>query len=142
GEAGGPAELIGWGYEFTREQQAEVDGREVTWQERVLVVQSLAQQDSQKARLEKALQQAEGQLARLTLPGKGRKVWREEAELQQAIEAIKKGHGVEGLLSAVVQRQEKQRKSYGKPGRPTEAAQAKVEVEVRYRIAGVSRNNE
>jgi transposase len=141
-EAGQPPELIGWGYEFTRTLQARVDEREVTWTERVQVVQSLAQQNSQKARLQKSLQQAEEQLSRLTLPGKGRKVWREEGELQQAIEAIAKEHQVEGLLSVAVQPEEKQTRKYGKPGRPAEAAAAKVEVEVRYRISRVSRNNE
>ena len=140
-EVGEPPDLIGWGYEFTRTLPAEVDGREVIWTERVQVVQSVAQQDSQKGRLEKSLQQAERQLGRLTLPGKGRKVWREEEELHQAIEVIKKEHQVEGLLSVVVQREEKQIKKYQKPGRPTEADQAKVGVEVRYRITGVSRNN-
>src|SRR5262245_17097550 len=119
-EVGQPPELVGWGYEFTRTLQAEVDGREVTWAERVAVVQSLAQQDGQKARLEKALQQAEERLGRLTLPGRGRKTWREEGQLQQAIESIKKEHRVEGLLSVVVQREQKRGKSYGKPGRPAE----------------------
>jgi transposase len=103
-------------------------------------VQSLAQQDGQKIKLEKELRQAEGKLGRLTLSGKGRKVWREEGELRRAIEAIKEEHGVEGLLSVTVEREEKERRSYGKPGRPTEASQAKVEVEVRYRISGVSRD--
>ena len=141
-EVGQPPELIGWGYEFTRTLQTKVDEREVTWTERVQVVQSLAQQNSQKARLEKALQQAEEQLSRLTLSGKGRKIWREEGELRQAVEAIEKEHQVEGLLGVEVQKQEKQTKKYGKAGRPTDGAEAKVEVETRYRIAAVSRNNE
>jgi transposase len=97
-------------------------------------VQSVAHQDSQKARLEKGLQQAEGELGRLTLSGKGRKVWRQEPELHQAIAAITQEHQVEGLLSVVVQREEKETKKYGKPGRPGEAGRAQVEVEVRYRI--------
>jgi transposase len=137
-----PPELLGKGYEFTRTLQATVDGREVTWPERVQVVQSLAQQDSQKARLEKRLQQAEEQLGRLTLSGKGRKIWREEEELHKAICAIEKEQQVEGLLSVEVQREEKQTKKYDKPGRPGEASQAKVEVEARYRITQVKRNNE
>jgi transposase len=141
-EAGGPPELIGKGYEIARTLQAEVDKRQVTWTERVAVVQSVAQQDSQKARLQKNLRQAEQKLGRLTLSGKGRKIWRQEEELRQAIEAIEKEHQVEGLLSVLVQRQEKRTKRYSKPGRPGEAAQAKVEVEVRYRITQVSRNNE
>ena len=141
-EAGQPPAWVGKGYELTRELQATVDEREVTWTERVQVVQSLAQQNSQKAKLEKDLQQAEGQLGRLTLSGKGRKIWREEEGLRQAIAAIEKEYQVEGLLTVVVQREEKQTKKYGKPGRPGEAAQAKVEVETRLRITQVRRNIE
>jgi transposase len=140
--AGEPPELIGKGYEFTRTLQAKVDEREVTWTERVQVVQSVAHQNSQKAKLENDLQRAERHLGRLTLSGKGRKVWRQEEELRQAIEACKKEHQVEGLLSVVVQREEKQTKKYGKPGRPGEAAAALLEVEVRYRITQVRRNDE
>ena len=44
-------------------------------------------------------------------------------------------HQVEGLLSVVVQREEQETKRYSKPGRPGEADQAQVEVEVRYRIS-------
>jgi transposase len=139
---GEPAELIGWGYEFTRTLQNQVDSREVNWTERVQIVQSLAQQSSQKARLDKALQQAEEQLARLTLSGKGRKIWREEGELQQAIQAILQEHRVEGLLSVVVFREEKEKKRYSSPGRPTEGAVAQVEVEWRYRIGVVVRDEE
>jgi transposase len=141
-EDGQPPEWIGKGYEFTRTLQSKVDDQEVTWTERVQVVQSASHQNSQKARLENRLQQAEEHLGRLTLSGKGRKVWRQEAELQHAIEAIKKEHEVEGLLSVVVQKEEKETKKYGKPGRPDEAAEAQVEVDVRYRITRVMRNDE
>jgi transposase len=140
-EAGQPPELVGKGYEFTRTLQAKVDEREVTWTERVQIVQSVGHQNSQKARLENNLRKAEQHLGRLTLPGKGRKVWRAEEELRQAIEAIEKEHQVEGLLKVELQRQEKQTKKYGKPGRPGETAQAKVEVDVRYRITQVRRND-
>ena len=50
----------------------------------------------------------------MTVPGKGRKVWRDEAELRAAIAAIEDEHGVSGLLA----------------------------VEVRYRITAVRRNHE
>jgi transposase len=142
GEEGQVGELIGWGYEFTRELQSKVEEREVSWTERVQVVQSLARQNSQKARLEEDLRQAEEQLGLLTRLGKGHKVWREEKQLQQAIEGIEKEHGVEGLLKVEVQVEEKEKKSYGKPGRPGQQEQAKVEVEKRCRIKQVSRKEE
>jgi transposase len=141
-EVGQPPALAGYGYEFIRALQATVGEREVTWTERVQVVQSLAQQNSQNARLEKGLQQAEEQLGRLTRSGKGRRTFRQEEDLQQAIEAIAQEHQVEGLLSAVVQKEETRTKKYDKPGRPGEAAQATMHVETRYRITQVRRNNE
>lgn len=140
----GPAEpeVIGKGYEFTRTLQAKVDDREVTWTERVQVVQSVSQLDCRKAKLEKSLQQAEGELGRLTLSGKGRKVWRQEHDLRVAIAAIEQEHGVAGLLTVELSRETREKKKYGQPGRPRDAAVAEVEVEVRYRISGVRRNEE
>src|SRR5947209_13898554 len=74
-ESGQP-EVIGKGYEFERTLQAKVDDRDVTWTERVQVMQSVSQLDCRKAKLERSLQQAEEELGRLTLSGKGRKIWR------------------------------------------------------------------
>ena len=141
-EAEQPPERIGKGYEFTRTLKAPVGEREVTWTERVQVVQGESQLNSQKERLEKRLQQAEEKLGRLALSGKGRKIWRQEEELRAAIAAIEKEHQVEGLLTVSVSKEEKETKKYSKPGRPIESAEAKVEVDIRYRIAQVMRNKE
>jgi transposase len=92
--------------------------------------------------LEKDLQQAEGELGRLTLSGRGRKVWRVEQELRAAIKAIEQEHKVEGLLLVELSQQTQQKKSYGKSGRPSEDAVAVVVEEVRYQISGVRRKQE
>jgi transposase len=105
-------------------------------------VQSAAQLQSQKARLEGRLRRAEEELGRLTLSGKGRKAWRDEHELCAAITAITNQHGVDGLLAVAWGKEEKETKRYGKPGRPSETAVAEVDVEVRYRITAVRRNQE
>jgi transposase len=76
------------------------------------------------------------------LSGKGRKIWRQQDELQQAVAAIEKECQIEGCLNVVVQREEKETKKYSKPGRPGAAGQAEVVVEVRYRITQVKRNDE
>ena len=94
-----PPEAIGRGYEFTREVKTQIDGRDVNWVERVLIVQSFAHQDSQNTKLQRKLDQAERDLSQLTLSGKGRRVWRQELALRGAIEAIEKQYGVEGLLT-------------------------------------------
>jgi transposase len=135
-------EVIGKGYEFTRTLQAKVDDREVLWTERVQVVQSVSQLNCRKAKLEKGLQQAEGELGRLTLSGKGRKIWRQEQELRVVIAAIEQEHGVAGLLAVDLSRETQEKKKYRQPGRPRDSAVAEVEVEVRYRISGVRRNDE
>jgi transposase len=135
-------EVIGKGYEFTRTLQAKVDGREVTWTERVQVMQSVSQLNCQKAKLENSLQQAEEELGRLTLSGKGRKIWRQEQELRVAIEAVEQAHGVAGLLAVALSRETQEKKKYRQPGRPRDSAVAEVEVEVRYRISEVRRNEE
>ena len=133
-------ERIGKGYEFTRTLQTKVDDQEVTWTERVQVVQCLSQLNCRKEKLEKNLQQAEEELGRLTLSGKGRKIWRDEAELRAAIARIEAEHDVEGLLTVALSQETTQKKKHSKPGRPSETDVAEVTVEVRYRITEVSRN--
>src|SRR5207302_3344800 len=66
-EEGEEPEVIGKGYEFTRTLQAKVDDKEVTWTERVQIVQAVSQLNCRKAKLEKSLQQAEEKLGHLTL---------------------------------------------------------------------------
>ena len=140
-EPEGP-EVIATGYEFDRTLQAQVDDRDVTWTERVQVVQSASQLNCRKAKLESWLRKAEGEIGRLTLSGKGRKIWRDEQELRGAITVIEQAHGVEGLLAVGLSRETQEKKKYRKPGRPRDTAVAEVEVEVRYRISGVKRNGE
>jgi transposase len=133
-------ERIGKGYEFTRTLQAKVDDKEVTWKERVQIVQAESQLNCRKEKLEKSLQQAEEKLGRLTLSGKGRKIWRDEQELRGAIAAIEAEHGVASLLAVALSQETTEKKKHSKPGRPSETAVAEVAVEVRYRISKVSRN--
>jgi transposase len=133
---------IARGYEFTRTLTAKVGDQEVTWTERVQVVQPQTLLESQKAALEERLRQAEGQLRGLTPSGKGRRVWQDEAELRQAVTAIVQEHKVEGLLEVECHKDEIQKKRYGKPGRPRQTDQAITELEVRYRITQVSRTEE
>jgi len=138
-QEGQAAQVIGKGYEFTRSQSSEVDGKTIDWKERVQVVQSEAQMNSQKAKLDKELQQAEEKIGRLGLSGKGRKVWRDEKELREAVAAIEKEHGVEGLLCVEIIEQQQETKKYGKPGRPNDETVAEVVIEKRYAVKAVSR---
>jgi transposase len=137
-----PPELLARGYEFTRTLAAQVGEETVTWTERVQVLQSLSLLDSQKKRLEKDLQQAEGELHKLTLAGKGRRVWRDEVELKEAVEAIVQKHGVAELLKVSWQAEQIQKKRHAGRGRPSKDAAVTVEVETRYRISEVKRVQE
>jgi transposase len=138
----GKPELLARGYELTRELTTRVEEKEVTWTERVQVVQSVALSESQKAFLEKKLQQAEKELSGLTLTGKGRRVWADEAELHQAAAAVLADKGVEGLLQVEFEKELTEKKRYGKSGRPRQTDEPAVEVQVRYKISQVRRNQE
>ena len=135
-------EMIGQGYEFERTLQTRIDEKDVTWLERVQIVQATSQVDCQKKKLREELQNAEEKLGRLTLSGKGRKIWRDEQELRRAIGAIEEEYGVEGFLEVKLTQETVEKKKYGKPGRPGEQAVAEVTRDVRYRIHDVQRNEE
>src|SRR3954447_7032909 len=134
--------LVARGYEFTRELTTKIDDEDVTWTERVQVIQPVSLLESQKELLEKKLQQAEEKLRALTLAGQGRRVWQKEEELRQAIVGISKDKGVEELLEVQWQEVKAEKKRYGKQGRPSAEATATVETQVRYQITMVRRNQE
>jgi transposase len=141
--AEGERELIARGYEFERTLRCQRDEEtEFTWTERVQIVQPTSLHESQKAGLEKKLQQAQEQLESRTRAGKGRRIWNDEKELQQAVVEILVRNDVEGLLAVELTKEETIKKRYGKSGRPRETDQAIPEVDVRYRISKVSRNEE
>jgi transposase len=117
--------LPGAGYEFERVQTATVNGRPVTWTERVQVVRSRALAQRQQAQLEKRLTAASAVLRALTpAPGRGKRQIREEAALQAAISQVLERYDVAGLLTVTWERQETTESHYvgrgrGGPNRPT-----------------------
>lgn len=134
-QAPDPDLALAYGFEVTVERSAEVDGQTVTWQERVLVVQSTAYAEAQRQALARRLRQAEAELLALTPPpGRGKRQFREEADLRVAVEGIVARYRVAGLLDITWERQESQRhvRDYG--GRP-----ARIETKVRYQVH-VARN--
>ena len=96
-------EQIGRGYQFYRECHAEIDidarTEGFTFYERVQVIQSDSLALSQANSLEKRLEKAIEEIARLTpAPGRGRRQYRDEESLKAAVGAILKKQKVEGLL--------------------------------------------
>jgi transposase len=105
---------------------------EISWQERQLLVYSISLARKQRQGLEKRLKAAEGELRRLTLPGKGHRRWREKRALEERIKKILNKHRVKGLLRVeVLERVEvrKVRGYGGKPGREEREVWYEVKVE-------------
>jgi transposase len=108
------------------------EGGEITWQERQLLVYSIALARKQRKGLEKRLKAAEEGLRKLNLFGKGHRRWREKEALEGRVKEILQKHKVEGLLRVEVLECVKVRKvrGYGgKPGREGREVWYEVKVE-------------
>lgn len=94
-----PGQLVGLGFECEREQEAEIEKRTQTWEERLLVVYSPSLAKRARAGLEQRLDNALQALAALTPPrGRGRRQWQELAPLAAEVGRILNQHRVENLL--------------------------------------------
>ena len=132
-------QVVAQGYEVRRTC---VSG-EHSWQERVLVVRSLAYADTQRRHLEERLAKAQAALLALTPPvGRGKRQITEEAALQSAVEAVLSKHHVTGLLSYSYARESKQEIKLVGRGRAGANRQQQVIERVRYQISAVERNEE
>ena len=139
------ARLLGGGYEFTRPQQARVPNDtgavELAWTERVQVIRSQDLAQTQTVGLEQRLQHASRDLLALTpAPGRGKRIMRAEAALQQAIQTVLARHAVEGLLTVTWERHETSVQRQQGRGRPGPTHPTYTQTEVRYRLTGVQRN--
>ena len=94
----GQRKLIAQGYERQVRLTAEIDGEQVTWTERRLVMRSLKQARAAETRLRKRLKKAQAALEALNERKRGKKRYEDVAELRQAAQALVKEHQVEGLL--------------------------------------------
>jgi len=101
--ADGSPEQIAEGFEVTQALTAQVDGQEVRWSERRLVVRSLALVEAARRGLQTRLGKAQTELAALLERKQGKKVFTEVAELRQATEAIVTRHDVTALLRLTYQ---------------------------------------
>jgi len=96
------------GREWIREQSCEMDGKTITWQERLLLIQSRSLQNKQIRGLERRLQAAEHKIQQLTPPPKReRRQFRELDPLQKQVTKILRKHQVEGLLIVTYHREER-----------------------------------
>jgi transposase len=124
-----PPEALAVGYEYPLTMAVMLGGRLGQWQERRLVVKSLALAAAQQGTLETHLAAAQAEIAALNQRRQGKKVFRQEAELRTAAEHILTKHHVHDLLRLTCQTHEQVRalRRYG--SRPPQ-----VKVERTYQI--------
>lgn len=133
-------EVFAAGYELERDLATTVDGANVSWTERVQVIQSRALAAKQGKALEERLQKAKADIAALTpAAGRGQKQQREEAPLCAAIAVIMKKYQVSGLLCVQWEREEQAETRYQGRGRGGANRIKQVLVHVRYQITSVER---
>ncbi len=134
-------QLLGAGYEFERGLSAEINGKPVEWTERVQVVRSLELARQQAKGLEERLSKAEEVMRGLTpVPGRGKRQYWEEGELQAAIGQVQERYQVSGLQRVSVEREEESVTRYVGRGRGSPDRPARTEVRVRHVITQVQRD--
>jgi transposase len=128
-----PKLAIGHGFEVSRSQEAEVDGQDVAWTERLLVVRSLQYEQTIKKGLHRRLEKAEKALKALTpARSRGKRQIEDEANLLAAIQRIEERHRVEGLFDCHYEQDvsERQVRAYGdQPARTERQVRFQLTVE-------------
>lgn len=137
----GKEELKAKGYEIEREQSGEIDGKVITWKERVLVVKSPAYEKQKIRGLERRLNNAEEKLLALTPPkGPGKRQIKDEAKLIESADGILKQHGVEDFLTYKYVSEVESKTKYVGRGRGSANRDIKVEEKIRYQVTSVIHN--
>ena len=119
----GQKQWIAEGYERSVEITQEVAGQPVTWQERRLVVRSLAQAQASAQALDTRLDKAQAELAHLLTAKRGKKRLHSREALQLAAAAIVKHHRVADLLTLTIDEQSQERQV-----RPYRSRPARTEI--------------
>lgn len=128
---------VACGFEVTRSRQAVVEGSQIEWEERLLVIRSYSYQKSIVAGLHQRLEKAEAALNLLTPPrGRGKKQIEEEAVLLSAVAQIEKKYRVQGFFHYDYQQEVEERQVRAYQDKP-----ARTERQVRYQLT-ITRNPE
>jgi transposase len=97
--AQGQTERIAEGFERSQMMTAQLDGEQVCWQERQVLVRSLRLAQQQEASLRERLGKAQGEVLALTQRKRGKQRLQTVEELSQAAQQIIERHRVVGLLN-------------------------------------------
>ncbi len=101
----GERHCIAQGYETSQTVTAQVDGETHCWQERRLLIQSIAARDAAQANLQERLHKAQQALAELTVRRQGKPRLTERAQVEEAVRGLLRQFRVEGLLQVQIQEQ-------------------------------------
>jgi len=135
----GTQQEIAWGYELKRDCSWE----EQMWEERILIVKSLAWAQAQQQSLEKRLEKATKELLALTpVVGQGKRQIKEEQQLVERAEALIERHKVKGLLTYTYERQSRVEEKFVGRGRSGPNRERQVVEQVRYQMMTVKRDEE
>lgn len=99
----GTSTCLAQGYETVQTVTTQVDGETQCWQERRLLVQSMAATRAAQAHLQERLQKAQQELAELTVRRQGKARLSTRTEVEEATKAVLKRFRVEGLLQVEIQ---------------------------------------
>jgi transposase len=130
-QAPDPELAIAEGFEVKRQQEITLqDGTTITWEERALIIRSKAFAEMRGRRFEQRLAQTEAKLQGLTPPpGRGKRQFRDEDILRQAIDDILQASKVADLFDVELERQVTTHQIRAYAGRP-----ARIEEKVRYQV--------
>lgn len=130
--ADGQLETIAEGFERGASLRVEGDGPSLEWEERRLVVRSLAQAQAGAKALHRRLERAQMAIEALNQRGQGKPRFQEVAPLRQATHTLLRQHQVDGLLQVHYheQLQERPVRKYGqRPAYLRQEPQVWVQVE-------------
>ena len=129
--ASGKLEKIAEGFELQETLTAALDDREISWQERRLVIHSLAHAKAAEAGLNRRLQKAQEALQDLTQRRQGKPVFSEVETLRQAAQAVLQRYDLEGLLRVRITQRVQARPLRKYAGRP---AQTRLQPQLRLSV--------
>jgi len=99
----GKSTCIAQGYETEENVTAQVDGKSITWQERRLLIQSMAAAQAAQKSLQERLHQAQQALQELTVRRQGKARLTERKQVEEAMKDLLTHFRVEGLLGVQIQ---------------------------------------
>ncbi len=141
--AKGEKELKAKGYELSRKQSGEIDGKAIEWKERVLIVKSPAHEKQKMKGLERRLKNAEKDLYALTPPrGPGKRQIIEESVLIETAGGVLEKHSVKQFITYEYEKEIEQKTKYKGRGRGGANREKIIEERIRHQITKVIRNEE